>query len=232
MRIKLLFTTLIFCSSFFVFVLCANAQTTVVAGPSDSHTNPPAAASSVNQVLCSGGSISLKISSSSTASDINYQWYKLDSTGVKHLAQSNSSGTYAETAAAAGYYTYQLAVSNSNQCTSEISDPFKVYVLPALNPTIAGSNGTVCSNGTSTPTTTLTVSSVNTKYSYLYQWTLNGTDTPGATTATYTTMANATGSNTYGVKVSYALSPSCSGTASQVINVTPVPIKPAILAGR
>ena len=213
-----------------IFFAKVSAQVTTVTGPSDKTTTPPASASAVAQVLGTGSAISLKVGSTTTATDMRYQWYKLDNTGTKKLVQDGSDNTYKETSTDAGYYTYQLVMSNGNQCTSDISDPFKVYVLPALNPTIAASSGTICSNGTSTAT--LTANAGNTNYSYLYQWSMNGADIQGATAATYTTAANTTGNNTYAVKVSYALNSNYSGTASQVVNMIAVPNKPAISVGQ
>ncbi len=232
MNTKSIFKSLVFCLSFLLSTLNTNAQTTVVTGPSDKTSAPPASGSVVNQVIKAGDNISLKIgNSNTTATDIIYQWYKIDNAGVKQLVQSSSSSTFSEASTEPGYYVYQLLISNSNQCTSEISDPFKVYALPALNPAIAASSGTICSNGTST--SVLTANPGDSKYSYQYQWALNGTDISGATAATYTTPAASTnGSNTYLVKVAYTLSPSIIGTATQVVNVIPVPGKPAITVGR
>lgn len=209
----------------------ANAQVVTLNGPSDNSTAPPVSSAAVGQVLASGGVISLKIgSTTTTATGLRYQWYKLDNTGTKRLVQDGADNTLSETSTGAGYYVYQLVMSNANQCTSDISDPFKVYVLPALNPTIAASSGTICSNGTST--STLTANAGNSNYSYLYQWTMNGTNINGATAATYTTTAGATGNNTYGVRVSYALNSNYGGTATQIINMIPVPSKPAISIGQ
>lgn len=228
---RLIFNTIFApCLFFLFFINVANAQTTTVTGPSDATSNPPASASDVNQLLKYGGNISLKNGSNSTSADIIYQWYKLDNTGTKRLVQSGSNATLAETASGAGYYTYQLVISNSNQCSSEISDPFKVFVLPELAPTIAASSSSVCSNGTST--VLLTANPGSDKYTYTYQWTLNGNNISGATAATYTTPTNISGSNTFGVNVSYTLSPATTGTATQVINVVPVPAKPAISVGQ
>ncbi len=227
-----LFTTLIsFCFICLFFSYNANAQVVAVNGPSDNSSTPPSSSSAVSSVLATGGVISLKTgSTATTATDVRYQWYKLDNTGTKRLVQDGTDNTLKETATGAGYYIYQLVMSNSNQCTSDISDPFKVYVLPALNPTIAASSGTICSNGTST--STLTANAGNSNYSYLYQWTLNGTNISGATAATYTTPTGTSGNNTYGVKVSYALNSNYGGTATQVINMIPVPSKPAISVGQ
>ncbi|RYE30464.1 MAG: PKD domain-containing protein [Sphingobacteriaceae bacterium] len=213
------------------FTLPIYAQVTTVNGPSDAVSNPPASASAVSQVLAPGNNISLKIGTSSAASDVIYQWYKMDNTGTKKLVQSSSSTTLQETPSGAGYYTYQLVVSNSNQCSSEISDPFKVYVLPALAPTVAASSSTVCANGTSTAL--LTANPGSDKYAYQYQWMLNGSAISGATAATYTTPANiASGNNTYTIRVAYALSTSTTGTANQVIAVVPVPTKPTVSIGQ
>ncbi len=225
--VKAVFGLMLICA-----VNAAIAQTaTTVNGPSDATSNPPVNASSVNQVLAPGNNISLKIGNASTSSDVIYQWYKLDNTGTKRLVQSSSSSTLTESPSSAGYYTYQLVISNSNQCTSEISDPFKVYVLPPLTPTIAASSSTVCSNGTNT--SVLTANSGNAKYSYVYQWILNGGDIPGATSATYTTPGNlSSGNQNYSIRMAYSLSTSTTGTASQVITVTPLPTKPAISVGQ
>ncbi len=219
-----------FCLSFFGFIICANAQVTVVNGPSDAVSNPPASASAVNQILSPGNNISLKIGTASTATDISYQWYKIDNTGVKRLVQNGSDNTLRETPSGAGYYTYQLLISNSNQCSSDISDPFNVYVLPALAPTVAASNTTVCANGAST--SVLTANPGSNKYAYLYQWALNGNNISGATSSAYTTPTSISGTNTYTIKVAYALSSATTGTASQVINVIPVPAKPTVSVGQ
>ncbi len=218
---------------FFMFLfggICFG-QVQLIAGPSDATTAPPSSASAVGTVLAVGGTVSVKAGTSGTPpSDVVYQWYKLDSTGVKHLVQSGNSNTFQETATAPGYYTYQLVMSNSNQCTSQISDPFQVYVLPTLSPSIAVSNGTICANGSSTAT--LSANAGNSRYAYLYQWSLNGADISGATSATYSATATSTGSSSYAVRVAYALSPNLTGSASQTINVVAVPSKPAISAGQ
>lgn len=231
MRSKLFTTLISFCFIGFFIACNASAQVVALNGPSDNSSTPPSSSAAVSQVLASGNAISLKIgSTTTTATDVRYQWYKLDNTGTKRLVQDGTDNTLRETTTGAGYYIYQLVMSNSNQCTSDISDPFKVYVLPALNPTIAASSGTICSNGTST--STLTANAGNSNYSYLYQWTLNGTNINGATATTYATPTGTTGNNTYGVNVSYALNANYGGTATQVINMIPVPSKPAISVGQ
>lgn len=222
--------TLFICLNFIAVPFRANAQVTTVAGPSDATSNPPANTSAVNQILSAGASISLKMGGTTTATGIVYQWYKFDNTGTKQLVQQSSDNTFHETASGTGYYTYQLVISNSNQCTSEISDPFRVYVLPTLTPTIAASSGTICSNGTSA--STLTANPGNSNFSYQYQWALNGTNISGATGATYTLTSSTSGSNTYSVRVAFVLSPSTTATATQTVNAIAVPTKPAISVGQ
>lgn len=217
--------------SLFILVNTVQAQVTTVKGPSDAVSSPPASASSVSQVLASNSNIALKIGTASPSADVIYQWYKMDNTGTKRLVQNSNSPTLSETPSGAGYYTYQLVVSNSNQCSSEISDPFKVYVLPALQPTIAASSSTVCTNGTST--SLLTANPGSDKYSYQYQWMLNGGAISGATGSTYTTPGNiSNGDNTFTVKVAYVLSTTTTGTANQVVTAVPVPVKPTVTVGQ
>lgn len=213
-----------------ILTVNVKAQTVVMTGPSSRTSAPPVSASAVNVILAPTENISLKTGSASTSSDIRYQWYKQDSTGTKYLVQDSNDPTLKETVSGYGYYIYQLLTSNSNQCTSEISDPFKVYVLPPINASVAASSGTVCANNSSTSTLTASVS--NNSFSYLYQWALNGNNISGATSAAYTTPANINSNSTYTVKVAYALKNSVTGTATQTVNVIAVPGKPSISVGQ
>lgn len=222
----------------FLILLCsilsftARANNAAVVGPSDGTSAPPTSAASVSQVLCAGSTISLKGPvDASNANYKKYQWYKLDSNGNKQLVKDGTENTYTEVSDGAGYYTYQLVITNTNDCSSDISDPFKVYVLPTLTPNItAGGNVTaVCEKGAST--TTLTANISNTNFTYTYQWTRNGVDISGANTNTYTVTEQTAGDITFGVKVAYTLNGTCSQTATQIINVIAVPTKPVIAAG-
>lgn len=216
----------------FVILFCgmAFAAWAAAPGPSDTTTPPPANASDVSQVVCFGSIINLKGPvDASNANYKRYQWYKMDSGGNKQLVQDSTINTYSETSAGAGYYTYQLVVTNTNDCSSDISDPFKVYVLPDLTPTITPAATAVCEKGAST--TVLTANVTNTNFTYNYQWTRNGTDIAGATSNTYTVSEQNTGDVTFGVKVSYALNTGCTQTATQVIHVIALPGKPVITAG-
>ena len=231
MNTHLLKTTLIIllCST---LSFTAWANSAAITGPSDGTSAPPASAASVSQVLCAGSTISLKGPvDASNANYKRYQWYKLDSNGNKQLVKDSTDNSYTEVSDGAGYYTYQLVITNTNDCSSDISDPFKVYVLPTLTPTItaAGNVTAVCEKGASS--TTLTANVSNTNFTYNYQWTRNGTDISGATSNTYTVTEQTAGDITFGVKVSYSLNSTCTQTATQTINVIALPTKPVIAAG-
>jgi hypothetical protein len=227
MELRLLKTT-------FTLLLCTVGFAALAAtGPSDAVSAPPATAAAVGQVLCAGSTISLKGPTDPGSSYKKYQWYKLDANGNKTLVKdgTGTDNAYTEASDGAGYYNYQLVIVNTNDCSSDISDPYKVYVLPPLVPTIAaaGNVTSICEKGAST--TTLTASVANTNYAYTYQWQREGTDIPGATANSYLiSEANAATVN-YGVKVSYSLNGTCAQTATQVITVVPMPVKPAIVAG-
>lgn len=223
--IKATLTILLFTATMAVF-----AQT-VTPGPSDATTAAPTSAASVAQVLCFGSTISLKGPTDPGNTYKKYQWYKIDNTGTKQLAKEGTDNLYTETSAGAGYYSYQLVILNTNDCSSDISDPFKVYVLPELTPTIAaaGNVTTVCEKGQSS--TVLTANVANTSFTYTYQWTRDGVDIPGATTNTYTVTEQTAASINFGVKVAYSLNGTCAQTATQSITVVPVPVKPVIVAG-
>ena len=231
MNTHLLKTTLIIllCSTL-SFTAWANGAANT--GPSDGTSAPPTSAASVSQVLCAGSTINLKGPvDASNANYKRYQWYKLDSNGNKQLVKDSTDNSYTEVSDGAGYYTYQLVITNTNDCSSDISDPFKVYVLPTLTPTItaAGNVTAVCEKGASS--TTLTANVTNTNFTYNYQWTRNGTDISGATGNTYTVTEQTAGDITFGVKVSYSLNSTCTQTATQTINVIALPTKPVIAAG-
>jgi len=218
--IKLLFSIL-----FSLITIVASAQTaTPFQGPSDGTTAPPSSAAAVQKVICNGAQVVL------TSSDVatTYQWYKKTSTGTMQLVQSSSSNTYTETSTTAGYYTYTLVTINSNGCASPMSDPYDVFVLPPLTPTITASSNNVCANGQTT--SVLTASPANDpNYSYSYQWTRNGVNIPGATSSTYTVSELTAGTAQYDVLVSYNLNTSCSALApAQTITIIALPVKPTI----
>jgi hypothetical protein len=212
------------------FSFSAAAQTPF-AGPSDAATAPPTTATSVAQVLCSGSQILLKGPADATGS-IKYQWYKTDNAGVKKLVKEgvNKDNVYSETPTSSGYYNYQLVMVNSNNCISDPSDPFNVYVLPALNPVVDG-NGSVCEKGQTN--STLSITGLDNRFTYTYQWTREGTNiATNGTSATYTVTEQTAGTYKYAVKVAYTLNTSCTKTAAdKPVTVVPVPAKPTIQIG-
>ncbi|TSD67753.1 hypothetical protein FFF34_010305 [Inquilinus sp. KBS0705] len=225
-HITLLKTSVVILLTAFTFV--AKAQTAApFNGPSDATTAPPTTAASVGQVLCSGSQITLKGPVDATGT-IKYEWYKVNSAGVKTLVKGPATdNTYTETSAAAGYYTYYLVQINANDCTSDMSDPFQIYVLPALAPVIAGA-GNVCEKGQTT--TNLTITGLDTRFTYTYQWTREGVDiATGGTLDHYPVTEQTVGTYKYAVKVAYTLNAACTQTsADKSIVVVGVPTKPVI----
>jgi len=219
-------------AAFTVLLLCTVATSVFATapGPSDATSPPPTSASAVGQVLCFGSTITLQ--GPQDVGGVNYaryQWYKLDNAGVKQLVKdATSDNIYTEASAGAGYYTYQLVITNASGCSSDISDAYQIYVLPQLAPTITATTASICSNNATT--TTLTANANNTNFTYTYQWTRNGTNIAGATNTTYTATETAAGSVTFGVIVAYTLNNTCTQTATQVITVVAVPGKPSIVA--
>ncbi|WP_461450179.1 hypothetical protein [Mucilaginibacter sp.] len=210
-------------------MLFSGVATAQSSGPSDITTPPPTTNTSVNQILCNGQNISITGPQDVNGADYTfYHWYKVDGNGNKILT-STTSKVYTENTTAAGYYNYQLITENSTGCTSDASDEYQVYVLPALLISINSSSTSVCS---STGSLLLTAEvPASTGYSVTYQWTRNGTNIPGAQSNTYNVngeTANAT--VTYGVIVSYALHPSCTANATIPITIIPIPTKPVITA--
>jgi hypothetical protein len=212
---------------FLILVSLGNiAYAQVASGPSDATTPPPTSASLVGEVLCAGAPISITVPSDPLIA--SYQWYKIDASGNKQLT-TTTGRTYTETPTTAGYYNYQVVSISTSGCNSPISDVFKVYVLPPLSVTITPAVTKVCAGvGTDLLTANVTPS---TGYVINYQWTKDGTPIAGATSSTYTTPVDPTaGTDHYGVNVSYALDSSCTASASQDVEVDPIPTKPVISA--
>lgn len=210
----------------------AGAQTPAqFQGPTDPVSPPPSSAASVNKILCYGGTIALKGPSdnNSSAPYKTYQWYKINSSGVKQLVQQGPDPAYSENSTASGYYKYQLIVTNVNDCTSEISDIFNVFVLPQMQVTVTATSDNICENRQSN--TTLTASVANSDYSYVYQWEREDQPIAGATSNTLVVTEPVSGTIKYEVTVSYVLKPDCSATAEKSINVIALPAKPVILSG-
>src|ERR1700759_4646070 len=216
----------LFVLAFSVFASRSFAQGS---GPSDATTPAPTNATDVGKVLCAGQTISISGPQDPNGADWTvYHWYKLDAGGNKQLT-TTTGRTYTEVASGAGYYTYQVVTENASGCTSPISDPFKVYVLPPLTATITTSISTICAG---VGTTVLTANPTPaTGYTLNYQWTRNGVNIAGATSNTYTVSNETTpGTVTFGVVVSYTLNSSCAGSASSDVIIAPIPTKPSITA--
>jgi hypothetical protein len=214
-----------------VFSIVAFAQAPApFAGPSDAVTAPPATAAAVAQVLCNASSITLKGDPDPTGT-MKYQWYKVNANGVKVLVKEgvNKDNAYTETSTDAGYYTYQLVMVNANNCATP-SDPFNIYVLPPLNAAVDGNNS-VCGNNQTTAE--LTISGLDSRFTYTYQWYRETTLLTGETTNKHTVSELTAGATPvkYSVLISYVLKPACNQQPAKNITVTAVPTKPTITFG-
>ena len=111
---------------------------------------------------------------------------------------------------------YSVTVTNGAGCTATSSVSVSVNALPVLAIT-ATTPTTFCAGGTVLLTATAGLAN--------YQWTLNGTNIAGATSATYS--ANATGN--YAVQATNATG--CTGTATAIsVTVNALPATPVVLA--
>jgi hypothetical protein len=213
------------------FSLVAAAQTPApFTGPTDANTAPPTTASAVAQVLCNASAITLKGDADPTGT-MKYNWYKTNSSGVKTLVKTgvNKDNAYTETSTDAGYYTYQLVMVNGNGCETP-SDPFNLYVLPPLNATVDGQSS-VCANNQTT--TDLTISGLDSRFTYTYQWYRETTLLTGETTNKHTVTELTAGATPvkYSVLISYVLKPTCNQQPAKNITVTALPTKPTITFG-
>ncbi len=194
-------TTYYFFYEWSVRPACQSARTAVVATVNSPAATPTVTAGGAT-TLCTGGSVTLTAASATTGA--TYQWF-LNGTAITGA----TSATY--TANTAGAYTVE---ATANGCPSAASTATAVTVnAAAATPTVtAGGATTFCQGGS----VALTAASATTGATF--QWFLNGTAIPTATTATIT--APAPGS--YTVVATAAGCPSAASTATTVtVNATP-----------
>lgn len=155
--------------------------------------------------FCQGNSVTL-----STPSGIgySYQW-KLNGTIINNATSNNY------VASAAG--TYQVTVTNANNCSSSNTTTISNYTNPTANIVPNGSTS-ICQGNTLQLT-----APVAPGYTYSFNWKLNGTTITGATTNTY--IANQFGNYT----VTITDINNCS-TTSPVLTVIQLPQPTAIIS--
>ena len=183
--------------------LAASSTITLTASPIKTViTSQPASTVTVNQ----GSSTTLSITATGTAP--TYQWY-LGSTAIAGATSSTYSITSASSASAG---SYSCVVSNT--LGSVTSTPVVVSVI--ITPTITSNPiSQLVRSGTSA---TFTVSASGT--SPTYQWNLNGTPIPGATSASYTVTASTSNTGNYTCTIKNAAGSVTTPAATLTLNTT------------
>lgn len=195
-------------------------------------------------VFCPGVPVTLTANSAGATS---YTWFRYDGKTTTGTATTVTGTTAAlsDLPANPGYYTYVSTGINADGCTSTVSDPIVVYVLPGITAAITSSTGgsstSYCKNnvptGPAAVVLTATGSSAQTvteTFGYNYQWYKGTNAITGATGATYTLNSTddaALGSFNYTVQLTYKVKPACTAATSNPIGVTvnDVPGKPTII---
>ncbi|TDX02023.1 Ig-like domain-containing protein [Dinghuibacter silviterrae] len=205
--------TVLASGSYTVTVTNANGCTSAASAPTTVTVNPLPAAPSVSAggptTFCAGNSVVL----TATPAASDYQWMLngADITGA-------TGASYAGTATG----TYTVTLTDGNGCTSLPSASVSVTVNPdPPAPTIATGGATTFCQGDSVILTATATGTVT------YQWLLNGTAIPKATTTTDT--AKVSGSYTIAVTDGNG----CTSTASAgiTVNVDPTPATSLTVAG-
>jgi hypothetical protein len=152
-----------------------------------------------NTTFCSGGSVML---SSNSGTGFTYVWKKNG-----NAITGATSSTYSATTSG----TYNVQVTNSNNCSST-STSITVTVNPSPTATLsAATSTTFCTGGS-------VVLNANTGTGLTYQWKKNNTNISGATSASYT----ATTQGSYVIVVSGSNGCTATSTATTVtVNPTP-----------
>jgi hypothetical protein len=184
-----------------------------------------AASLPATQTACAGSTFTQTVNVTG-AELLTYQWYYngnplsdgggISGTQTATLTISNVS------AAHAGNYTVHVI---QNGCVTQVSNIMALNINNSIAITTQPSNQTICENQP------LNLSVTATGTGLTYQWTLNGNNIPGATSATYS-VASATVANAgnYQVVVSNTACSLLSNVVSVTVNTT-APSQPAAISG-
>lgn len=218
-----------------LFIVAGNAVKAQVNALSD--LTPAAGA------FCPGAPVTLTAASTGAAT---YLWQRYDGKTATGTATtvSGTTATLSDSPANPGFYTYVSTGINADGCTSTVSDPIVVYVLPGITAAITANVPTAnlhyCKTDVPTGANAITLTAVGSStqtvtetFGYNYQWYKGTTAITGATNATYTLNAAndaGVGTNAYTVQLTYKVKPTCTSSTSNIINVTvnDIPGKPTI----
>lgn len=169
-----------------------------------------------DRYLCEGRPLIL-----STPDTLNsHSWYR-DSVFVITVHGQ----TYTDANPLPGLHFYQIQSTDTLGCSSILSDPFRVFVYPGLNPVITTPLTSVCAVPGNAVTLTV---SVNSDYTINYQWRRNDIPIAGAVSTAYNVSESTPGVYIYTVDVTYTNSTGCVFSATKQITAVGAPNRPTI----
>jgi hypothetical protein len=177
---------------------CGNATSVSVAVTVNEA--PAITAQPTAQAGCNGTNVTFNVTATTASGTLAYQWKK---DGADVAGATSSSLTLPASAANAGNYT--VVVSNGN--CSATSNAVALTVTPATAITTQPAAVTACQGS-------VTFTVVATGAGLTYQWKKNGTDIPGATSATYNVVASEANAGNYSVVVTGTCGSVTSNTAA------------------
>jgi Zn-dependent metalloprotease len=185
--------------------LCGDVTSNTIAVTTNTLAPSASITPSGSTVFCTGDSVVLN---GTTGIGYSYQW-QLDGVDISGAIGSSY------IASVGGNYT----VIVSNGCGSDASSPVTVIVNTSISASINPSGALAFCDGNSVLLNAVPGSGYN------YQWQLDGTDIPGATSSVY----NANLNGDYTVVLTYG---GCSGTSVPItVTVYPLPSTPVITQG-
>jgi PKD repeat protein len=185
------------------YVTATNSCGTASAGPVVVTVNTPVdtLVAAGDTIQCYGDSVLLK---ANTGSGLVYKWRR-----DGEILEGVTTSSYE--AKATGYYTVNVT---ENGCMG-LSNPVTVIINPQINAAITAPGGTNICSGSNQQLKASPIAA-----GFTYQWQYNGTNIPGATSATY----NATAAGTYTAVVSRNQCSAVSNSIITTLTTTPSPV--------
>jgi PKD repeat protein len=210
-------------------VTCKSAPTTTSAPVAMTVTpsvTPTVSAATPNTTICTGASALFTATPTNGGTTPTYQWTK-NGTNISGA----TSATYSTTVIA-NNDQFRVVMTSSETCKSaatNTSAPVTMTVTPSVTPTVSAAtpNTTICAGASALFTATPT----NGGTTPTYQWTKNGTNISGATSATYSTTVIANNDQFRVVMTSSVTCKSAATATSASVTMTVTPsVTPTVSA--